>query len=176
MRLSIFLLGIKLLLWDFSPRDESSICLSNMTTVIHQICICEGQGLYSLPGSMEFSRQEYWSGLLFCSPGDPPDPGIKPVSSALQADSSPSESQGKPYFPYVCINTCIQLYICVPINMCVCVYIYIERERHVHSYVRRCLCGQTDTCQCLSLIQPHMKRNCRSFFWFCSSLYVQCLV
>ena len=72
--------------------------------------------------SMEFSRQEYWSGLLFCSPGDPPDPGIKPVSPALQADSSPSESQGKPYFPYVCINTCIQLYTCVPINMCVCIF------------------------------------------------------
>ena len=35
---------------------------------------------------MEFSRQEYWSGLLFASPGDLPDPGIKPGSQALQAD------------------------------------------------------------------------------------------
>ena len=43
MRLSVFLLGINLLLWDPSPRDESSICLSNMTTVIHQICTCEGK-------------------------------------------------------------------------------------------------------------------------------------
>ena len=41
--------------------------------------------------SMGFSRQEYWSGLPFPSPGDPPDPGIEPVSPALQADSIPSE-------------------------------------------------------------------------------------
>ena len=36
---------------------------------------------------MEFSRQEYWSGLLFPSPGDLPDPGIKPGSPVLQADA-----------------------------------------------------------------------------------------
>ena len=40
---------------------------------------------------MEFSRQEYWSGLPFPSPGDLPDLGIKPRSPALQADSLPSE-------------------------------------------------------------------------------------
>ena len=40
---------------------------------------------------MEFSRQEYWSGLPFPSPGDLPDPGIKPRSPALQVDSLPSE-------------------------------------------------------------------------------------
>ena len=39
------------------------------------------------PLSMGFSRQEYWSELPCCLPGDLPDPGIKPVSSALQADS-----------------------------------------------------------------------------------------
>ena len=43
---------------------------------------------------MEFSRQEYWSGLLFPSPGDLPDPGIEPGSPALQADSLPSEPPG----------------------------------------------------------------------------------
>jgi len=41
------------------------------------------------PLSMELSRQEYWSGLPFPSPGDLPDPGIRPRSSALQADSLP---------------------------------------------------------------------------------------
>ena len=45
---------------------------------------------------MEFYRQEYWSGLPFLSPGDLPDPGIKPRSPALQADSSPFEPPGKP--------------------------------------------------------------------------------
>ena len=40
---------------------------------------------------MEFSRQEYWSGLPFPSPGDLPDPGNEPGSPALQADALPSE-------------------------------------------------------------------------------------
>ena len=44
---------------------------------------------------MEFSRQEYWGGLPFLSPGDMPNPGIEPRSPALQADSLPSEPQGK---------------------------------------------------------------------------------
>ena len=42
-----------------------------------------------------FSRQEYWSGLPFLSPGDLPDPGIEP-GSPLQADSLPTELEGKP--------------------------------------------------------------------------------
>jgi len=46
--------------------------------------------------SMEFSRQEYWSGLPCPSPGDLLDPGVEPGSPALQADSSPSEPLGKP--------------------------------------------------------------------------------
>ena len=44
-----------------------------------------------------FSRQEYWSGLPFPSPGDLPDPGIEPRSPALQADALTSEPSGKPY-------------------------------------------------------------------------------
>ena len=47
------------------------------------------------PLSMEFSRQEYWSGLPFPSPGDLPDPGIEPRSPALQADALTSEPPGK---------------------------------------------------------------------------------
>ena len=46
--------------------------------------------------SMEFSRPEYWSGLYFPSPGDPPNPGIEPRSPALQEDSLAAESQAKP--------------------------------------------------------------------------------
>ena len=51
---------------------------------------------YQIPPSMEFSRQEYWSGLPLPSPGDLPDPGIEPRSPALQADALPSEPPGKP--------------------------------------------------------------------------------
>ena len=49
------------------------------------------------PLSMGFSRQEYWSGLPFPSPGHLPDPGIKPRSPALQVNSLPLSHQGSPY-------------------------------------------------------------------------------
>ena len=51
---------------------------------------------YQAPLSMELSRQEYWSGLPFPSPGDPPDPGLEPRSPAVQADAPLFEHQGSP--------------------------------------------------------------------------------
>ena len=45
--------------------------------------------------SMGFSKQEYWSGLPFPSPGDLPNPGIEPGSPASQSDSLPTEPPGK---------------------------------------------------------------------------------
>ena len=51
---------------------------------------------YQASPSMGFSRQEYWSGLLFPSPGDLPDPGIEPGFPALQTDALPSEPPEKP--------------------------------------------------------------------------------
>ena len=51
---------------------------------------------YKIPPSMGFSRQEYWSGLPFPSPGDLPDLGIEAGSRTLQADALPSEPPGKP--------------------------------------------------------------------------------
>ena len=50
---------------------------------------------HQTPLSMEFSRQEYWSGLLFPTLGDLPDPGIKPTSLALQVNSLPILPPGK---------------------------------------------------------------------------------
>ena len=53
----------------------------------------------SLPSSSVhgiFSKQEYWSGLPFPSPGGLPNPGIEPRSPSLQADSLPSEPPEKP--------------------------------------------------------------------------------
>ena len=60
--------------------------LCNPWTVAHQ----------ALP-SMGFSRQEYWSGLPFPSPGDLPDPGIEPRSPTLQADALTSAPPGEPH-------------------------------------------------------------------------------
>ena len=51
---------------------------------------------HQAPPSVGFSRQEYWSGLPFPSPGDLPDPGIEPRSSALRADALTSEPPGSP--------------------------------------------------------------------------------
>ena len=74
--------------WIWRSRSVSCSVMSNSATpwtVAHQA-----------PLSMEFSRQEDWSGLPFPSPGDLPNPGIKPRSPTLQADSLLSEPAGKP--------------------------------------------------------------------------------
>ena len=70
-----------------------------MKVLVAQSCLtpCDPMDCtHQAPLSMEFFRQEYCSGLPFPSPGDLPDPGIEPVSPALQADSLPSEPLGKP--------------------------------------------------------------------------------
>ena len=54
---------------------------------------------YQIPPSIGFSRQEYWNGLPFPSPGDLPDSGIEPRSPALQADALLCELPGKPGAP-----------------------------------------------------------------------------
>ena len=58
---------------------------------------------------MKFSRQGYWSGLPFPSPGDLPNPGIESGSLALQADSLLTELQGKLQYNIQCkyyVNNC----------------------------------------------------------------------
>ena len=52
------------------------------------------------PLSMEFTRQEYWSGLPFPSSGNLPDPGIEPVSPALAGRFFTAEPLGSPYIVY----------------------------------------------------------------------------
>ena len=71
---------------DVKWSEVAQSCLTATTwTVAHQA-----------PPSMGFSRQEYWSGLPFPSPGAIPDPGIEPRSPALPADSLPLGQQGSP--------------------------------------------------------------------------------
>ena len=69
--------------------------------------------------SMGFSRQEYWSGLSFLSPEDLPNPGIKPVSSALAGGFFTTEPPGKLKCVCVCVCICINevkyyLESCIP--------------------------------------------------------------
>ena len=78
-------------------------------TVIPWTVVCQA----SL--SMEFPRQKYWSGLLFPSPGNFPDPRIEPTSPVLQADSLPLSHLRTPY---------VHVYI----------YIYIYTYTYTHTY------------------------------------------
>ena len=74
--------------WPSSLQSWSLSCAQLFVThwtVDHQV-----------PLSMGFLRQEYQSGLSFPSPGDLPDPGMEPVSPALQVDSLPAKLSGKP--------------------------------------------------------------------------------
>ena len=72
----------------------------NVKVLVAQLCLTLCNPMDCSPlGSMEFSRQEHWSGLPFPSPGDFPDPGTEPRSPALQVDSLPSEPPGKLTLP-----------------------------------------------------------------------------
>ena len=66
---------------------------------------------HQTPLSMGFSRQEYWSGLPFPSPGDLPDPEIEPGSPTLQADALTSEPPGKPLCR-VSVNSTLNVWWC----------------------------------------------------------------
>ena len=63
--------------------------------------------VHQVPLSMGSPRQETWSGLLFPFPGNLPDPGMEPRSSALQADSLPSKPPEKPkkITTFYCFNS-----------------------------------------------------------------------
>ena len=79
---------------------------------------------HQAPLSMVFSGQEYWSGLLCPSPGDLPNPGIKPSSLALQADSSPSE----PTFYY---SVTITYYFSIPPSP----FLYVHMDKFLIKYI-----------------------------------------
>ena len=81
------------------PGSRKSVKFSEVKLLSHvRLFVIQWTVAHQAPPSMGFSRQEYWSGLPFPSPGDLPNPGIKPRSSTLQADTLPSEPPGKPGF------------------------------------------------------------------------------
>ena len=91
---------------DFTDRNEEQRCAlplswrqwkeAKVKSLSHvQLFATPWTVAYHAPPSMGFSRQESWSGLSFPSPGDLPDPGIKPRSPTLQADALTSEPPGK---------------------------------------------------------------------------------
>ena len=82
--------------------NKISYLLQKLTQSVHayslscvQLFMTPWTVAHQVPLSMGFSRQEYWSGLPCPLPGDLPNPGIKPRSPTLQADSLPPEPPGK---------------------------------------------------------------------------------
>ena len=73
----------------------STLCLALVTQVCPTLCDPMDCVAHQAPLSMTFFRQKCWSEQPFPSLGDLPDPGIKPGSPTLQADSLPSEPPGK---------------------------------------------------------------------------------
>ena len=100
---------------------------------------------YQVPPSVKFSRQEYWSGLPFPSPGDLPDPGIEPRSPALQADALPSEPPGKPEVRNTeVLNKCFKSAVEASI---VCLILLRSSQAHVRGLqalrsLLLCVCAQ----------------------------------
>ena len=69
---------------------------SEITQSCPTLCDPMDSSLHQAPPSIRFSRQEYWSGLPFPSPGNLTDPGIESRSPTLQGDALPSEPPGTP--------------------------------------------------------------------------------
>ena len=92
------------------------VCVSHL--VVPKFFVTPWTVVHQAPLSMELSRQEYWSGLPYPSPGHSPNPGIEPVSPALQADSLWSEPPGEPN-----------------------IFIYTHMYIYIYSYICACMCS-----------------------------------
>ena len=90
------LLHFRWILYQLSNKGSPILCMCVSHSVMSDSVISWTTACQA-PLCMGFCRKEYWSGLPFPSPGDLPNPGIKPGSPALPADSLPSGLPGKPY-------------------------------------------------------------------------------
>ena len=81
--------------WSSSGKQWGSTQFSSVAQLCRTLCDAPAWTVaHQAPPSMEFSRQEHWSGLPFPFPGDLPNFGIEPGSPALRADALPSEPPG----------------------------------------------------------------------------------
>ena len=94
-------------------KVHNEVTLPTKLLSLVQLFVIPWTAAYQAPLSMEFSRQEYWSGLPFPSPGDLPDPGIEPGSPASQADALPSEPPEEPQV--LCTRELFQM---IPQTLC----------------------------------------------------------
>ena len=80
---------------------------------------------------MGFSRQEYWSGLLFPSPGDLPNPGIEPGSPTLQADALTSEPHCPEYIVLIAHQNTHWYSLCAQAQA-LALFLHFSFNRHSH--------------------------------------------
>ena len=92
------------------------------------------------PPSMGFSRQEYWNGLPFPSPGDLSDPGIEPRSPALQADALTSEPQGSHTYIYTRTHMYFSIYFIVHISICLYMHLCKVCKIYIRIYIICIIC------------------------------------
>ena len=122
---------------ELCTKEKKKI-VSRLSNFFGGVCVCSvsravmsdslwSHGLYvahQAPLSMRFSRQEYWNGLPFPSPGDLPDPGIEPGSPMFQADPLPSEPSGQREWQrvhvYVCVRECFKKKYCNMVDLQSC--------------------------------------------------------
>ena len=113
MKLKITMQGLEILhifltiyIREIPNKAKTNNLLVYAQSLQSRLTLCNPQSVACLaPLSMEFSRQEYWSGLPCSAPGDFPQPVIKPTSPALQVNSLPLSHHGNP-------STCIMELSC----------------------------------------------------------------
>ena len=91
---------------------------------------------HQVPLYMQFSRQEYWSGLPFPTSGDLPNPGTEPVSLAsppLQVDPLPLSHKGS-FRPCICRRR-NAFYLCVCVSVCVCVCVFPDSVKECSPFL-----------------------------------------
>ena len=123
------------------------------------------------PLSMEFSRQEYWSGLPFPPPRDLYNPGIHRHLFHLLHWQAGSLPLAPPRKPNVCVCVCMHIYarVCtrahVRAHMCVCVHMCICVHTHVCMSVCMCLCMCIYVCKCLCVCICVFVSMCLCVVW-----------
>ena len=94
------------------------------------------------PLSVELSRQEHWSGLPFPAPGDLPDPGIKPISPTLEADSLPQCHQESLLIGKCTLKLWKEMQTLVsenavtdswPLSLCFCLEVNSQQEQNLQT-------------------------------------------
>ena len=122
---------------------------------------------------MGFSRQEYWSGLPFLSPGDLPDPGIEPASPALAGGVFTTEPPGKPRLfsmeQHLHDSSAVYLGSERGRGGCMTLKPWLHRARELmnspfHELLSVCLCAWH--LAGLNLLIPHMN-SMRQLLFFC---------